>query len=331
MGSSRQKLAITTVVLATILVAYFLNPQFALNSAKQSGQSKQTKIIKLWPGDFRAGKLDVGPEKDMTKATDDLIAGNRIIRLGNVSDPELHLFLPPIHRRNGTSVLVCPGGGFSILAWDLEGTEVATWLNSIGITACVLKYRTPTRNEKTPWLMPLQDTQRAISLMRHHANDWGVDERQVGVLGFSAGAVGAMRAGVSTRKYPPLDEVDKRSSKPDFTILIYGGGLLDKSTNQLMSDLKFNSEMPPAFLIHAFDDFVPIENCLRLVEAYKKVNVPVEFHLFREGGHGYGIREIPTVPVTRWTSQCEAWLKGYHWIEEIDEPVDEPKLKRDNE
>jgi acetyl esterase/lipase len=318
MGSLQQKLAFLIVCLG---IASFLFYQLQVSNSNQASLTiEAAEIYQLWESNIPGGKLEVGAEKDMSRATDQSIAGRRVIRLGNVAQPELHVFLPPAGTGNGSSVLVCPGGGFSILAWDLEGTEVAAWLNSIGVAACVLKYRVPTRNEETPWLIPLQDTQRAISTMRHHSEKWNIDKDRVGVLGFSAGAVGALRSGTMERAYVASDEIDAESSRPDFAVLVYAGGIANEDESDIRSDLNIDAKAPPVFMVHTFDDFVPIENCLLLVKAYKKVEVPIEFHLYDNGGHGFGIRPIEEVPATHWTDRCEVWLERNGWLNPTEAP-----------
>ena len=165
-----------------------------------ASSSTAEEIIKIWPNHPPGEPLDVGAEEDITKPTDRLIAGRRIIKLKNVAEPEAHVYLAPEEKRNGSAVVICPGGGFNILAWDLEGTEVAEWLNTLGVSAIVLKYRVPTSQRTEKWKAPVQDAQRTISLVRHHAKEWGIDREKIGVLGFSAGGHTAARAAIMTEK-----------------------------------------------------------------------------------------------------------------------------------
>jgi acetyl esterase/lipase len=279
-------------------------------------------VITLWPNNPPGQKMDVGPERDFTKDTDDLIAGRRIIKLGNVTSPEAHVFLPPVNVRTGASVVICPGGGFSILAWDLEGTEVAQWLNKLGIAGIVLKYRVPTRGQNPRWMAATQDTQRTVSLVRHHAKEWEIDTEKVAVLGFSAGGVAAVKTTLAKdRYYDAVDEADKASFRPNRSILIYAGGLPrgpeatgdDKNTKN-DEDL-ITSETPPVFMVHAFDDFVPVEGTANMLLAMKKANVSCELHVYESGGHGYGLRKRADQPVTYWTEPCEAWLRRAKWVD----------------
>ena len=277
--------------------------------------SEPAAVIQLWPSTPPGPIRDVGEERDITKTEDPLIAGRRIIKLANVDTPEAHVYLPDKNQRNGSAIVVCPGGGFSILAWDLEGTEVAQWLNTIGVTAIVLKYRVPTRDVDPIWLQPLQDAQRTLSLVRRRAKDWGLARERIGILGFSAGGVTAARAALATKRYyDSVDEADQESWRPNAAILIYPGHLVNDEKTALVEDLVVTSDAPPMFLIHAFDDPVPVESSLYMSLALKKAEVPTELHVFDTGGHGYGLRSVEAQPVTTWPSECEVWLGRNGWL-----------------
>ncbi|MFK7766112.1 MAG: alpha/beta hydrolase [Mariniblastus sp.] len=279
------------------------------------GNQEQSEVINLWPGEPPGPALNVGEEKDFYKPSDKRIAGRKIIKLGNVSTPQAHVFLPDEKLNTGTAVVVCPGGGFSILAWDLEGTEVAEWLNSIGVAAIVLKYRVPTRTQAVPWKAPVQDAQRTISLVRSRAKDWKLESDQIGILGFSAGGITAVRTSLaSERHYGKSDVADDFSCKPDFSILVYSGGVADSSKTKLLSDINIDSKTPPAFMVHAFDDFLPVENAVLYMQALKKENVPSELHLYDAGGHGFGLRPVAEFPITQWPALCEKWLSRRGWL-----------------
>ena len=283
---------------------------------------KPDALITIWPSDPPGERMDVGPEQDFTKDSDKLIAGRRIIKLGNVSSPEAHVYLPPTNLRTGAAVVICPGGGFSILAWDLEGTEVAQWLNTLGVTGIVLKYRVPTRDQSPRWMAPTQDTQRTVSLVRHHAKEWGIDAEKVAVLGFSAGGVAAVRTTLAKKRhYDAVDKADSLSCRPNRAILIYAGGLPrgpesngDRTDSENPEDV-VTAETPPVFMVHAFDDFVPVAGTANMLLAMKKANVPCELHVYESGGHGYGLRKRADQPVTHWTEPCEAWLRRAKWID----------------
>lgn len=277
-------------------------------------------VLKIWPGDPPGQAMDVEAERDFTKDTDNLIAGRRVIRLGNVRTPEAHVYLPPASVRTGAAVVICPGGGFSILAWDLEGTEVAQWLNTLGIAGIVLKYRVPTRDQDPRWLPVAQDTQRTISLVRQHAKEWGLDPDKVAALGFSAGGMAVVKTSLAAKRYyDPLDEADELSCLPNRSILIYAAGLPggnpgELSTSQGAEDA-ITEKTPPMFIVHAFDDFVPAAGAANMLLALKRAKVPSELHLYDTGGHGYGLRQVDNVPVTTWTEPCEAWLKRAGWVD----------------
>lgn len=267
-------------------------------------------VVKLWPGKPPGPPAQVnGPERDLTKASGRRQGGKRVIRLGNVSSPEMHVYLPPADRANGAACVVCPGGGYGILAWDLEGTEVATWLNSFGVAAAVLKYRVPTRGHGDPgrWAGPAMDAQRALSLTRSKAKGWHIDPRRVGVLGFSAGGSTAARAAVQNgeRLYEPTDPADKLPCDADFAILVYPA-YLTGADHKLKADIKVTPKTPPMFLAHAADDRVPCENSVALFLALRKAKVPAELHVYRSGGHGYGLRPGPRV--AEWPAVARKWL-----------------------
>ncbi len=268
-------------------------------------------VLNLWPDKPPGEPLKVGEEQDLTKPTDRLIAGRRIIKLGNVSTPQAHVFLPPKDKRNGTAVVICPGGGFHILAWDLEGTEVADWLNTLGVTAIVLKYRVPTAGQNPVWLASVQDTQRALSLTRSRTTEWELMPERIGLLGFSAGGQAAGMAAVrqDERSYPAADDVDKVSCRVDFAALIYPGGFVNPTTGRLRDDVKITKDTPPMFFAHAQDDGAIVENSVLLFLALKKAGVPAEMHVYDAGGHGYGLRHDPEFPVTTWPDRCGDWMR----------------------
>jgi acetyl esterase/lipase len=279
------------------------------NSAEPDAVVKPDAVLNLWPGKPPGQARDIGPEADLTKPEDRPIAGRPIIRLGNVTTPQIHVFLPPQEKRNGTALVVCPGGGFHILAWDLEGTEVAEWLNSIGVAAIVLKYRVPRQPDHAS-RMAVQDAQRAMSLARSKAADWQIATDRIGILGFSAGGFAAAHVAVqnSRRAYEEVDEVDKIAFRPDFAVAIYPGGIIDDKTGELQPDFAVTKETPPMFFVHAADDGVRCENSAQLFLALKKASVPSELHIYDAGGHGYGLRPKPEFPVTEWPRRCEEWL-----------------------
>ncbi len=270
----------------------------------------------LWPNGAPGETGDIGAERDMTKPDDGLVAGKRVIRIGNVSAPTLTLYRPPPDKDTGAAVVVCPGGGYTILAMDLEGTEVCQWLNSAGVAAVLLKYRVPARKGLERYAAPLQDAQRALGLVRYHAAEWHIDPRRIGIMGFSAG--GHLSAAASTRfekrSYEPVDEADQASCRPDFAMLIYPAYLVRKQGPEVAPELTVTSNTPPTFIVQAEDDPVHVENSLFYYLALKNAKVPAEMHLFASGGHGYGLRESDKAVIS-WPKRAEEWMRGLGVLE----------------
>ena len=268
--------------------------------------------VELWPNGAPGEKVNLGEEKDTTKPTDNVVAGKPVIRLGNVSKPTISFYRPPADKDTGAAVLVCPGGGYHILAMDLEGTEVCEWLNSIGVTAVLLKYRVPKREGLEPHTAPLQDAQRALGLVRDHAKEWGIDPQRLGVLGFSAGGhlAAALSKNFDERTYPAMDASDKASCRPDFQILIYPGGLTKKEDgDKVAPEVAVTMNTPPAFIAMAADDPVRVENALFYALALRNAKVPVELHVYPTGGHGYGLRPSKE-GVTTWPQRAVDWMRS---------------------
>lgn len=270
--------------------------------------AEETTTLDLWPSRPPGETKELPPESDLTKPEDRLIAGRRIIKLGNVSTPQLTVFPAPKDKNTGAAVIVCPGGGHYILAYDLEGTEVAEWLNSIGVTGIVLKYRVPARDPERRWLAAVQDAQRAVSTVRSRAADWNIDPDKIGICGFSAGGeTAALTALFDDRQYKPMDAIDQQSSRPDFAMLIYPGGLVDRDESTLRDYIKVNDKSPPMFFVHAFDDPVSPLHSLALASALKQAGGSAELHIYEGGGHGYGLRRTDA-PVTGWPDRAHAWM-----------------------
>jgi acetyl esterase/lipase len=268
--------------------------------------------IALWPKGAPGDQGNIGEEHDISKPNEGLVSGKPVIRLGNVSKPTITIHRPPADKANGAAVVVCPGGGYNILALDLEGTEVCDWLNSIGVTGILLKYRVPARAGRERYEAPLQDAQRALSIARSKAADWKLDPKRIGILGFSAG--GHLSATASTgfekRTYDSIDDADQSSSRPDFTILIYPAYLTPKDNHHTLSpELKVSTNTPPAFLVQTQDDGVGVWNAMAYASALQEAKVPVELHVYAKGGHGYGLRASKN-PVTGWPALAEIWLRG---------------------
>jgi acetyl esterase/lipase len=268
-------------------------------------------VLNLWPEQPPGKATQLPPEADQTKPEDKLIAGRRIIKLGNVSTPQIAVYRPAKEKDTGAAVVICPGGGHYILAYDLEGTEVADWLNGIGVTGIVLKYRVPFRDPEKRWLAAVQDGQRAMRLVRSKATEWQIDPKRIGILGFSAGGeVAGLVSFFQERQYEPVDAADKASSRPDFAVLVYPGGFDEKGKAQLREHVKIPNDCPPMFFAHAFDDGVSVLNTLLVASELKKLGLTAEVHAYAKGGHGYGLRHVDGQPVTDWPKPCEAWLRG---------------------
>ena len=273
--------------------------------------------IPLWANGAPGEKGDVPAEVDTTKPTDGQVAGQRVMRIGNVSNPTITIFSPPPEKNTGTAVLVCPGGGYNILAWDLEGTEVCDWLNSIGVTGVLLKYRVPKRAGTERHGPPLQDAQRALGVVRQRAKEFGVDPQRIGVLGFSAGGhlAAALSNNTDARTYPKVDDADEQSCRPDFAVLIYAAYLTVKEDgDKLAPEMRVTAQTPPTFLAQTEDDGVRVETSLFYYLALKNAKVPAELHIYPTGGHGYGLRPTKSV-VTTWPQRAGEWMTALGLLE----------------
>jgi acetyl esterase/lipase len=273
--------------------------------------------VPLWPG--TAPDLQSVPGPETMKSSDKLLAGKPVTAVSNVTQPTMTVY-EPTGKNSGAAVVVIPGGGFHILAMDLEGTEACDWLTSHGVTCVLLKYRVPSkpyewkcdcRPHNLALSVPsLQDVQRTMRLVRFHAVQWHVDPHKIGVLGFSAG--GFLVAEISTNfnrhLYAPVDAADKESARPDFAMPIYPGHLA-REDGKLNRDVPVSSETPPTFLVQAEDDYVDgVNQSLVYYTALAKARVPAEMHLYAHGGHAFGLRPTQD-PITGWPRLAEAWLR----------------------
>jgi acetyl esterase/lipase len=274
--------------------------------------------VPLWPGVIPNARPFTGPETLKTEDKD-LVGGNPWIYINNVSKPTVTVY-SPTGKNTGAAVVVFPGGGYQILAIDLEGTEVCDWLTSRGITCVLLKYRVPgegkyPRSGSYPSSPEaLQDAQRAIGLVRFHAPEWHIDPHKIGVLGFSAGGhlVAATSVHFDKRLYADVDAADEESCRPDFAVALYPGHLfVKKGTLELNRDIatRVSSQTPPTFLLQNENDNVDsIWDALSYEAALIKAHVPVEFHSYAEGGHAFGLRRTK-YPATAWPLLVETWLR----------------------
>lgn len=281
-------------------------------------QAAEPRVIPLWPEKPPGETRELPPEIDTTKPTDNLIAGRRLMRVGNVSIPSLTVYPAPAEKATGTSIIICPGGGHHILAWDLEGTEVAEWLNSIGVTAFVLKYRVPSRaegNNEPRWRAAVQDAQRALGVVRSRAKEFSLNPEKIGIMGFSAGGETALLAAVfEQRTYEHRDAAETVPHRPAFAGLIYAAGAVDRQTHARHDYLKITTNTPPMFIAHTYDDFVPVENPIVVFQELKQAGVSAELHIYSEGGHGYGLRET-SQPITTWHHRMADWLRVKGWLD----------------
>ncbi len=267
----------------------------------------------LWPLGAPGAEANASPEVDTTTSKDNPVAGKPVIRLGNVSQPTLTVYTPP-GKNTGAGIVVFPGGAYRILAIDLEGTEVCDWLNSVGITCLLLKYRVPDSGPYPKSSAALQDAQRALGIVRSRASEWHVDPNRIGVLGFSAGAhlAAALSTHFDQRLYDPVDAADQISCRPDFAVIVYPGYLALAEQNLAPnSEIQVTSQTPQSFIVQAEDDPVHVENSTVYFLALKNAKVPAEMHIYASGGHGYGLRRTE-LPITAWPKLVETWLQTIH-------------------
>jgi acetyl esterase/lipase len=275
-----------------------------------NADAKPSRVWKLWdarpPGDFTAP----GPETlTEAKPTDKL----PIARLTNVTEPRLEFYEPAAEKRNGTAVVIVPGGGFGILASQHEGSELAEWFRDRGVVAAVLQHRCPTNKLPKPWEFPAQDAQRSVSLVRTRAAELGVRPDRVGLFGFSAGGQVALIAATNdtSRLYPAADATDATSCRPDFLMLCYAWKILaDDSLTELKPEIRITDKTPPTFLAQAYDDRGSLaEGSTLAFLALRKAKVSAELHIYSTGGHGFGLRPNGTQAPADWPGRAELWLK----------------------
>jgi acetyl esterase/lipase len=262
--------------------------------------------LKLWPDGPPTAMV---PKSEATISTIKHYGPITATHVSDVTDPIITVYRP--EKPNGTAVVVAPGGGYMFLSYAHEGTQVCDWLNSLGVTAVLLKYRTPTRDEKEPFTMPVQDAQRAIGIVRHHAKEWGLNTNRIGLLGFSAGGnlTGHAAWDRGERTYPQNHELDD-PRPPDFIVFVYGGGFLDQTDkSKFREGFSVPADAPPAFFVVAHDDKTnPIEAAMLYLK-YKKHNIPAELHIMTKGGHGFGMRKDKN-PINDWPQRCGEWMQA---------------------
>jgi acetyl esterase/lipase len=271
----------------------------------------QQLTLPLWPNGNPEPSSITGPEIDPTTDANRIVSGKVTVRITNVSHPNLAVYPADAAKNTGVGVVVFPGGGYDHLAYNIEGTEVCDWLNSIGVNCAVLKYRVPEKGRFPNNTEDLEDAQQAMRIVRSHAAEWHIDAHRIGVVGFSAGA--NLAALLSTHfdfqgKNVPASQVNAR---PDFQMIIYPGGLRGPD-GKLNPAFTPTAQMPPTFLVQAEDDMTAhVETSLVYFQALKDAGVPAELHIYTQGGHGFGLR--PTdFPISRWPLQAEIWLHTIH-------------------
>jgi acetyl esterase/lipase len=279
-------------------------------------------VVDIWPakvpdegGDIGAERIRMSPALDRKQV--EVTEPTRMIT--DVTRPTITICRPTTEKETGTAMVICPGGGYWNLYWELEGEEVATWLNSIGVTGIILKYRVPRRPDEPktePARRPLADAQRAVSLVRSRAGDWGIHPARIGIVGFSAGGhlAIATATGFEKRTYEPIDDIDKISCRPDFAIPVYSGYLKAKDKDELAPGLRIPSGTPPVFLVHGGEDIIsPPENSLLMYLALKRAGVPAELHVYANTAHDFGVR-TNNRPYSKWTESCANWLRDLGFL-----------------
>lgn len=276
------------------------------------GVQSQEKPVLLFP-DGAPG--ETGKMKQVDDLSGNKVAGCPVLRIENVDEPTLTFYPAPAGNNKGATIIVNPGGGYNILAYNLEGSEICKRFNSFGINCVLVKYRVPRRGKGEKHAAPLQDLQRAIAYTRAHAAEWQIDAGRIGVMGFSAGA--HLSAVASTnygeRTYPKVDSFDEVSLRPDFTILVYPAYLAGENFS-IAPELKVDQNTPPTILIQTEDDKSHINSSLFYYYALKEARVPAALHVYPSGGHGYGLRNTGHT-VNEWPFRVLSWLRDIGMIE----------------
>jgi len=282
----------------------------------------EPRAVEIWPGKAPDELGTIGAEKVvMSKKLDkkqvEVTEPTRMVT--NVTKPTIVIYRPAKDKDTGTSVLICPGGGYWNLFWELEGEEVAAWLNSLGATGIILKYRVPRRPDEpkgVPARRPLQDAQRAVSLVRSNAKAWGLDPNRIGMVGFSAGGHLAIATATNfdKRTYEPIDDIDKVSCRPDFAIGVYSGYLKAKDKDELAPGMRIPKGTPPIFLAHGEADIIsPPEHSLVMFSALKRAGVSAELHIYASAAHDFGVRPSAQ-PCSTWTRSCADWMRAQGFL-----------------
>ncbi|MFO7901097.1 MAG: alpha/beta hydrolase [Planctomycetota bacterium] len=266
-------------------------------------------VVTLWPRGLPKDAKPLAPDR-VAK----LQAKQTAERITYVGEPTLTIYEAAGEKANGCGVVICPGGGYNILAWPKEGLELAEWFNTFGVTAGVLKYRVPRRDPNRPHWEPLQDAQRAMRVMRGRAGEWNVDPNRVGIMGFSAGGHLAVMAGThyDQKTYDPMDAMDQLSARPDFMCPIYAaylGNDYHDDRPEIGTLVNITEQTPPTFVAATLDDRYRGVQAALLLAKFKEAGVPAEAHIYSAGGHGYGIRSSD-LPVSTWHLRLKDWMRA---------------------
>lgn len=284
--------------------------------------SAEPEMLELWTGAVPSPSGNQGPEKvvmspSLDRKQVEVTESTRMVT--GVTRPCIAVYRAPAERNTGTAMIICPGGGYWNLYWQLEGEEVAAWLNSIGVTGIILKYRVPRGPDEPktePAWRPLLDAQRAVSLVRSKSREWGIDPKRIGIGGFSAGGHLALSTAIrfTKRSYEAADDVDRVSCRPDFVVAAYSGYLKAKEKLELASGLQAPSGAPPAFLVHGGEDIISSpEHSVLMYLAFKQAGVPAELHVYAGAAHDFGVRPGDRSCST-WTSACVEWLRAQGFL-----------------
>jgi len=290
--------------------------------------AEKPMVLELWPGKVPDEAGDIGPERvvmspSLDRKQVEVTQSTRMITA--VSKPSITIVRPPKEKDSGAAMIICPGGGYWNLYWELEGEEVAAWANKLGMTGIILKYRVPRRPDEPqgqPARRPLEDAQRAVSLVRSKSKEWGIDPKKIGIAGFSAGGHLAIATATNfdRRSYEPIDEIDGISCRPDFAIPVYSGYLKPKDKDELSAGIRIPEGTPPMFLAHGGDDLIsPPQHSVLMYLALKKAGIPAELHVYANTAHDFGVRQSDN-PCSTWTESCAQWLRFQGFLPRLGSP-----------